>query len=389
MATRKGNIKPPVEDFEEPGQEELDLYDFLEEIGASISTIDVFRVDRDGKRPHIDRVTMDAIREDVYSYLRQFGPGRYWLQFKSADRSIRRSRTIDVAMADKVSGVPAVNGTQSAPDHLQYLREQLAQQQTLLLALIGNLGGNKGPDLSFLAGVLKPPDMAPVVALMTAVLNRKEPEGGGLAMAKQIVELSRDLQPDNSGREDTLWSVVKDVGGKVVSTLDKHLPPQLPLGPGEQQALPPAPAPRPGNLPPGVTVHSSTATGGPAVSVTPANFQDWLRSALAQLKVKAAQGKDVELQVEYIMENTDEPQFAAIAGAIQQGATFDQLLQFDPEIAQSTVLKVWFKALYDGLHTEIFNPVDTSGEGGHADNPGNNAGPGATGPAPGGDTPTS
>lgn len=363
-----------------PDDSEEDLYTFLDEVGPNISTVDIFRLNKDGSRPHVDRVTLDAIKEDVYGYLHGIGAGKYLLQFKSADRLIRRTKVIEVAGPTGV-----VPGAAAAPaaglEHVQFLREQMAQQQTLLLALIGNLGKGGGPDLSFLSGVLKPPDMTPVVTLMTAMLGRKD-DGGGLAMAKTIVELSRDLAPDG-GREDSWLSVAKDVGGRVVDTIGVALrqpsatPPLLPPAPAA--AIVPPPPARPAN---GATISKN---GSPLV--TRENFADYIRQGLTYLKEKARTNKDVEVIADFVIENNDEPQWTAILGAIEQGATYENLLQFDPEIATTPTLRAWFQTFYDELHDAIFNPVDSAGAARDTANPGNNAGAGAEGPKqPGGDT---
>ena len=159
-----------------PDEAEEDLYTFMEEVGPNISTVDIFRLNKDGSRPHVDRATLDAIKEDVYGYLRTLGPAKYLLQFKSADRMIRKTKVIEVAGGVTPNGVQATQA--GAFDHVGFLREQMAQQQTLLLALISNMGkGSAMPDLSFLSGVLKPPDMMPMVTLMTAMITKKD-DGG-------------------------------------------------------------------------------------------------------------------------------------------------------------------------------------------------------------------
>lgn len=368
--------KPKDEDLmlPDPSQDDLDLYDFIEEIGGQISIVDVFRMARDGSMPHIDRVTIDAIREDVYSYLRSFGPGKYCLQFKSADRQIKRRRTIEVADRNPAPGAAPVAAT-VAPDHVQYLREQLAQQQTLLLALIGNLGGNKGPDLSFLAGVLKPPDMTPVVTLMSAMLNRKEGGMDGVQLAKTIVELAKDVGGGDSGKEDNLWSVAKEVGGQFF----KALPP---APPGYDPNAPP-PAALPAPVSPGPPPAPPAAPTQPEenIPMTKENFPRLLAAGIGELKHMARKNRDIDAAIDWVLECAeDTPTWAAVAGAVQQGATFDNLLQFDPEIAQTPQLKDWFSRFYNGLHTEIFQHVDTAGPGGHAVNPGDHAGAGAAGP---------
>jgi hypothetical protein len=385
VATKRKPANPPLVNTKAllddmlPDDTQEDLYTFIEEVGPNISTVDIFRLNKDGSRPHVDRVTLDAIKEDVYGYLHGIGAGKYLLQFKSADRMIRRTKVIEVAGPTGV--VPGTAAPAAGQEHVQFLREQMAQQQTLLLALIGNLGKGGGPDLSFLSGVLKPPDMTPVVTLMTAMLGRKD-DGGGLAMAKTIVELSRDLAPDG-GREESWLSVAKDVGGRVVDTIGVALrqpSATQPMLPPAAVVVPPAP-PRPAN---GATISKN---GSPLV--TRENFADYIRQGLAYLKEKARVNKDVEVIADFVVENHDEPQWTAILGAIEQGATFENLLQFDPEIATTANLRAWFQSFYDELHDAIFNPVDSAGAARDAANPGNNAGAGAEGPKQPGDTPGS
>jgi hypothetical protein len=111
---------------------------------------------------------------------------------------------------------------------------------------------------------------------------------------------------------------------------------------------------------------------------------------LHYLKQKALADKDVEAWIDYIFDNEEEPGCAALLYAMRQHVTFDQLLQFDPEIAQNPKLTAWFKALYDGVLSEINAPVDSAGPSGDQGNPKGNGtpsaggGPGAGSPPPGG-----
>jgi len=359
-----------------PDESEEDLYTFLEEVGPNISTVDIFRLNKDGSRPHVDRVTLDTVKEDVYGYLRALGAAKYLLQFKSADRLIRKTKVIEVAGGVTPNGAGVAQA--GAFDHVGFLREQMAQQQTLLLALISNMGkGSAMPDLSFLSGVLKQPDIMPMVTLMAAMIGKKD-DGGGLALAQTIVKMSRDLAPDG-GKDESWLSVIKDVGGRVVDNLG------VAFRPGAPAALLPAGNP----IPPGAQatpvqpVQPEQPGGNP--TVTRANFAAYLSQALIYLKTKAAAGKDVETIADYIVENSEEPQWTAVLGVIEQGATFENLLEFDPEIGQAPVLRAWFRKLYDELRDAIFNPVDSAGKGRNSDNPADNAGPGTTGPGtPGG-----
>jgi hypothetical protein len=359
-----------------PDDAEEDLYTFLEEVGPNISTVDIFRLNKDGSRPHVDRVTLDTVKEDVYGYLRALGAAKYLLQFKSADRMIRKTKVIEVAAGVTPNGVSATPA--GAFDHVGFLREQMAQQQTLLLALISNMGkGSAMPDLSFLANVLKAPDLTPITTLMAAMIGKKD-DGGGLALATSIVKLSRDLNPPG-GHDDSWLSVIKDVGGKVVDNIGVAF-----RQPGQPAALLPA-----GNQPPPPPIQTQAAPAGQPGGnpiVTRENFAQYLGQALVYLKTKAAAGKDVETIADFILENSEEPQWTAVLGVIEQGATFENLLQFDPEIGQAPVLRAWFQKLYDELRDAIFNPVDSAGKGRNPDNPGSNAGAGSEGQKPPGST---
>jgi len=356
-----------------PDDSEEDLYTFMEEVGTGISTVDIFRLNKDGSRPHVDRVTLDALKDDVYGYLRTLGPAKYLLQFKSADRMIRKSKVIEVAGAVSPNGVVAQPA--GAFDHVGFLREQMAQQQTLLLALIGNMGkGSAMPDLSFLAGVLKAPDLTPITALMAAMITKKD-DGGGLALAQTIVKMSRDLAPEGGRDNDSWLSVIKDVGGKVVDNIGGAF-----RQPGAPAALLPSGTPIPPAAPARPAAQPVPVGGDPIV--TRENFAAYLGQALIYLKTKAAADKDVETIADYIVENSEEPQWTAVLGVIEQGATFENLLQFDPEIGQAPQLRAWFEKLYHELHDAIFNDVDRAGKGGNANNPGSNAGAGAPGPNP-------
>lgn len=361
-----------------PDDSEEDLYTFLEEVGPNISTVDIFRLNKDGSRPHVDRVTLDTVKEDVYGYLRALGAAKYLLQFKSADRLIRKTKVIEVAGSVTPNGAQATQA--AAFDHVGYMREQMAQQQTLLLALISNMGkGSAMPDLSFLSGVLKPPDIMPMVTLMAAMIGKKD-DGGGLALAQTIVKMSRDLGSGGGTQEESWLSVIKDVGGRVVENIGGAF-----RQPGAPAALLPAGNPAPIHTAPPQPVQPVTQPAGGNPIVTRENFAAWLAQALTYLKAKATAGKDVEVIADFIIENSEEPQWTAVLGVIEQGATFDNLLQFDPQIGQDPALKAWFQKLYDELRDAILNPVDSAGKGRNGDNPSSDAGPGTPGPGtPGG-----
>jgi hypothetical protein len=89
---------------------------------------------------------------------------------------------------------------------------------------------------------------------------------------------------------------------------------------------------------------------------------------ISALKEKAKLGKNPEFWAEYIITNEEEPGCKALLYVIDNGATFEHLLTFDPEIAQNPQLTFWFRKVYDGLRSDDGN-VDTAGKGGDAGNP--------------------
>lgn len=110
-------------------------------------------------------------------------------------------------------------------------------------------------------------------------------------------------------------------------------------------------------------------------------MQKWIAAQLAFLKSKAQAKKDPEAWIDYILDNDEEPGCRAIITALSLGATFENLLAFDPEIAQNPELLAWFKTLYDGIASEIRNAgdVDSARAAGDSSNVVSNARFGATG----------
>jgi hypothetical protein len=125
-------------------------------------------------------------------------------------------------------------------------------------------------------------------------------------------------------------------------------------------------------------VDTAAAPAAAIAGQLPQNVSDWIRVGLAYLKEKARRFRDPGIYVDTILDNDDEPQWAAIVGAIREGATFENLLQFDPEIGQEG-MRSWFQRLYDGVHSELFQAVDSTRAGGNENNTTDHARTRATG----------
>lgn len=377
MATKqnKRRTRQPAEEIDNSdvldGLEEEqieELSEVLLQFGTALSKAQINRVKQNGDLDYCETVQAAGLTQD--NIRDTWGPGKYRIKFLT-DRN-RFARTITVNLAARVNGaatMPAVNGQQSSSEN--FLQRHLAQQETLILALIA--GFKPAPPLdigSILSGVAAMmtnkggSDIGTVLpALITAVAALKGNDGGmDLKKIRDIFGLMSEFSPKGQAVEENMYTVVKDLGQKAIETVKEWkggpAPAQL-AAPSEQ-------------MPGGELVNAAPAPDGGQRVMT---IQDWILAQLAFLKSKAAAGKDVDAWIDYILDNDEEAGCAGILQAIESGATFETLLQFDAEIAQNPGLTTWFKALYDGLSAEIKshrnNPpaMDTSGPAGHTTNP--------------------
>lgn len=345
-----------AEEFGVPTRDEVELMQFIDEMGPSTTIIDVFRKRLDGGRGHVGRVEPNVLFEDPYTFLREsFGPGTYILGFKNSARSYLAWKTLHVEGPSAVAVVPVKSGPD---DHVTFMREQSQMQQNLITSLIASMkpmdltplvqmfAGNRGPD---------PAQMLTAVVAAFSALRGPQQDEDWLKRAKTIIEIAKDLQPDNggSGGPENVWSVVRDVGKEVLLRLNPAVgdPP-----PGAALRGPAAPV----HIPP-----VKVADGGQEVNQRE-RIEGYVKVAIAYLKTKAQAEKEPELFIDFILGNEEEPQWSALCYAIQNGATFENLLEFDAEIRDNPAYQSWFKTVYDGLHSNIFESLDTGGAGGNA-----------------------
>jgi hypothetical protein len=345
-------------------QDEFDLWEFIEEIGPSVAVVEIFEVKKDGSRPHCERVTMDVLREDVYEYLRSsFGPGKYLLQFKGVDRRIQKSKVIEIGgRVNQTAPAAATNGA-AAEQHLQFLREQHAAQQTLITTLITGLAQRPIPDV-------KVPDAAAMLTAVVTAFATLRGDGAkddSLDKVAKIIGIAKDLQ---SGEKtpDSWPALIRDVGKDVIQVLRPQQQAALPTAePVQVEVLPEPEQPaRPGSPFPGTpaAIHPENA------------FDGLIRGALGYLKQKAQLGKDPLIYVDWIFDNPEEPPCAAIRAAVERGATIEQLLQFDPEIAQNPAYVLWFRkfhaATVKAIAEESNSDLDSGGPSGDGSDTGSN-----------------
>lgn len=366
---RKAKPKTPparrrvfVEDIEdeddgpelETTQDEDDYLAFIEEIGPRTSVVEIYKHNRDGSKPHCERVSMDVLREDVNAYLREtWGAGKYTLQFKGADRRITATRTFEVLAKPELipaNGHAASNTDKMFEQHLAFMREQNTQQQTMIIALIGALGSRGGGS-----------DPA---ALLSAVTTSFATLKGAAEPAKQrdlvaeikpVLELARDLAP--APADESMGTIVREIGRGVVDSLRAGAPAELaPAG----RALPPATV----SVPVMAPQPAAPAQPMPA-RATPETLQGWLRIGLEYLKAKAKLGRPPENYVDWVLDNAeDEAPCNAIYQAITTGYGINELLQFDGTIAENPAHVRWFEEFLSEFHKALAEDRRNNDSGG-------------------------
>jgi len=352
------------------GREEQELYEFLDELGEGVAVIDIHLMRPDGSRPHAKRVTMDILRENPYDFLRAIRPGedaKYILHFKGADRRIQTSKMIEVmGSKEPVINIPVALPGDSASE--RFFREQMILQQqqsdkmwTLMTAVIGGLAQRPIPEF-------KLPDPA---AMLTSVVGAFVAIKGGtptenvLEQVRPILELARDFSGNGSSAEDSLVKdLVKGLAPGIVQGLTRPALPATVQPVAPVSAIPPIhPVP-----------HLAPPAPIPAQPIPPPPYQpptiaQLVAQQILYLKKKAALGRPVEDWINYVLDETDEPGCQAVCYAIQNGATFENLLEIDAEIGQNPSLRQWFSTLYEGIRTELsasLHPGRGSGNAGDA-----------------------
>jgi hypothetical protein len=356
---------------------EFEYQEFIDGLGSGNVSCTIHRYPKFGNVLEwceivaLEGAQLDAIREN-------HGPGKYKLTFRGPNGFMGAKNICIAVPYDKDGPVkPAAGGNNGNGD---FMREQLIMQQNMMTALITGMRG---------------PDMGAMMAGMAALMQAMRPADNGakpvdpLAMFQSIITMYQGLK----GKEDkspldqirdvagvikefsseakgagieTGWDALAKVGTEAIDKLSPLL-----------TGIVNAPRPAPAVVTPGRPVASTPApqlqevtTGGSDTSMKPPaaqpadDLQHWLSAQLAFLKTKAQAGKEPLFWVDYIFLNPEEPGCQAILYAIRQGATFENLLSFDAQIAQNPQLSTWFRTVYDAIKSELSADVDSGGEGG-------------------------
>ena len=394
---RTSKKQPPLGDILDTigaaTQEELELDEFLDEIGPSVAVIHVLRLKSDGSRPQCGKTTMEQIREDPWEYLRTtFGPGRYMLMFRGSDRRIAGSKTLEVEGVTNTVTPAASNHNNNSlfppdmsfQDKMLMMRFMIPEKPAVDFgAIMAGMGSmmvamrpGEGP---------KPAD--PVEMFRTCMQmfqGMNKPDKTPLEQLREVAGVIKEFSGDKGGSDvDSPWGMIADVGKEVVNKIGPALTGMMPGGQS-----------RPAPVVPGTGQPARVAL--PAGAVVPQsqpqnpqeNLQRWLQVQISLFKEKAKAGKDPGFWIDYVFENAEEPGIQAITYAIReyhikQNIPFDNLLAFDPEIAENPQLLVWFREVFEGVKAGLLQgDVDSGGEGGDPRDVVSNAGSSSPGQPP-------
>lgn len=370
----------PADELEigDVSSEDIEFMRFIEEEGGNFANVHIYRLTARGDLEGVGVSSVDGVSEE---YIREtYGaPATYVLKFKGSDGRFKATKRVKLGQVkigtqeqnSNGSGVPA--GTAMMQDfltlQLKMAETRAAEQAAMINTLLAGIV-NRQPQ-----AVPDPSTMLAAVVSAFAALKGAAGEAKPVdpfEHIERVVSLVKDLGGNGGGggeQEESVWGVLKSIGGKVI---DAAAPAIEHLARG---AVAGTPSPHVATMQPARVALPAAENPGGEMPKGPSSIAEWIKVGLAYLKAKALAGKDPELFIEYVFENQDEPQNAALIGALRQGATFDHLLQFDADIAQNPVLLNWFQEFYNGLHRELSGngdgALDTRGAGGHAgDNPG-------------------
>jgi hypothetical protein len=400
-----GTGKPPGRPRKKPAQtwvdEQFDLsgdaqiaadieyQEFLATLGDGNVAVTIHRFPKFGNvmewcdNTTLDQATLEAIREN-------HGPGKYKLSFRGPQHMLG-TKNICIAAPFSKDGRPAAGKS----DAETFLQSQLAMQQNLLMSLMGSM---KGPDLGgMMAGLaammtaLKPPvgenakPVDPVQMFQTIMqiyqgLNKSDKSP--LEQLRDTAAVLKEFSGDGGGGEMSMWGAIASVGKDAV---EKLAPAIASLGGKNPAVATTQPVMTAARLPAMLPASAEAGTDGaarpdPSQVSAEDNLRRWLTAQIAYFKEKAKAGKDPGFWIDYVFENSEEPGCQAILYAIRQGATFENLLAFDPEIGQNPQLTLWFTELYNGVKSGLSNDdLDSGREGGNGSDRSENGGIGAPG----------
>lgn len=339
--------QPKPEKSEYDREVEYELEGFMAGAAASAVTCYIYRV---GSAGEDDKFLDVAQASNVTEQMLQdeYGEGKYRLRYRSRKKdgkfTFEGTRTVNIAhnprKAREKLAADRANGTNGQHFDNNNFNERL------ILALIAAQKPAPAFDMVGLAALITAvtgngkgqTDIGAIVTAFTQLKAAADPKDVK-AELRDALELARSLVPGapapgaagaGDGELDTSWP------GIIKGVLQTFTGPRRPPAAG-------------GRVIPASVAGDEEFEDDPAGQDPGATMQQWLMGQLQFLKSKAISKKPVDFWIRYTIDNAEEAGNQAIFEALRGGATFEHLLMFDPEIATTPALRVWFQQFYDGL----------------------------------------
>lgn len=378
-------------------QEEEDFEDFLNSGGPATSWVEFYRLEKDGNFWNYDKQPYSVIKgQGLDDYIRnEHGPGKWQVVLKDTKRRWLTSKIFYIGgkSATQTQAATQTNGKEDL--HLQFMREQMAAQQTMMIAMLGAM---KGPDvgsmLQAFAAMMPKNDLGTMFGALTTAINSFKPQQENkLEDLKNLAGIIADLRgADGEKKDENTWpALIRDGLSMFAGGAATGGPPQAAVQ--GRPAIPPGA--RPVELPavgtpaPGQPVSSATTTAPVTPAATGKSEIELIREGIAGFKRYARDKVVIDPNFVNQIVNSYTPEYLAVLKALDQGATLEMLCLFDPEISSDTMLNAWFKELYEKLTRELYMdpeaggailpPVDTGRPRWYRNNAANNANGGPSG----------
>jgi hypothetical protein len=309
-------------------QREEEIQNFVESFGGDVCRVSVYRLNKAGKLAYVGSLSPGAVTEALIQ--ETYGEGEYNIRLLDEHGKFLRRRSIVIEGPRREPAPGPGPNSDGNRVQIEMLQQQMLRQHEMLLAMIqkGNNSGSSATELASalvqLRSLVKPTESKPTDSLESIrsaieLLNEgiklagKAPRGGG----------------EGESKLETWRGILEAVPG-IVSAVTT-------LRSGQTTGLQPAGAPPQGAPQP-----------DPRIGEQPSPEQlAFMRQTLAYLKSKALAGKQVDLVIDWIADNLDEPPWLALTQQIL-AMPFAQLGSIDPD-TQVEPLRNWFYQLYEGL----------------------------------------
>src|SRR5262245_15586372 len=322
-----GEVVPTEDDL----QREEEIQNFVQSFGGDVCRVSVYRLNKAGKLAYVGSLSPGAVTESLIQ--ETYGEGEYNIRLldERGKFLMRRSIVIEGPRREPVTGLGLAANSDGNRVQIEMLQQQMMRQHEMLLAMIQK-AGNSGSSAKELAEALvelrkvvkptesesKPTDALESIRSAIDLLNE------GIKLAGKT---SRGGNEGESKLET--WRGILEAVPGIVSAVST-------LRPGQTVGLQPAGAPPQGAPQP--NPHIGEQSG---VELA------FLKQTFAYLKGKAAAGKSVDLMIDWIAENLDEPPWLPLTQRIL-AMPFEELGSIDPD-TQVEPLRSWFYQLYHGL----------------------------------------